>query len=547
MTYGSFGATSGGVSVFQRMSGQGERRSMLRCERLCHHPVCLLTPQSVTKRMKPAAILGLALFVAASLLHCATAIADDAAVWQVVRTLPSQDAHQAAAADERFLYAISSERIARYDRFTDEPAGMSRGPAKHLNSGFLWDGRLYCAHSNFPKLPEESEVKVLDLASMELTTFHKFDNPGGSLTWSIRDGETWWCNFARYGADNAKSFLARYDLDWKETGRWTYPAELVAKLGRNSLSGGILRDGEFLATGHDDPVLFRLAIPKEGNELTLLGTMAVPFTGQGIAIDPRTGGLLGIHRGKKLLLMAESEAAAARRLRVMTYNIHHGEGTDGKLDLPRIAAVIRSTRADLVALQEVDRKVPRSGGVDQAEELGRLTGMRHAFGPSIPLSGGEYGNAILSRLPITRTTRHLLPKFDNGEQRSILEAEIELSGETRPMRILATHLDHRPNDRERLASVEAIEQLARTSTNSPVLLAGDLNDSPGSAVLERLTLNWSAASPGPLSTIPSDQPKRQIDFVLQRASMNWKIIDIRVVAEPVASDHRPLLIVLERP
>ena len=474
------------------------------------------------------------------------ALAEAPPAWPTVRSLPSPEAHQAAAADERFLYAISSQRIAKYDRFTDELVGMSQGPAKHLNSGFLWEGRLYCAHSNFPKLPEESEIKVLDPESMELTTFHKFDNPGGSLTWAIRDGDSWWCNFARYGADNGKSFLIRCDLEWRETGRWTYPAELVPKLGRKSLSGGVRQGDEFLATGHDDRVLFRLAVPREGSVLTLLGTIAVPFTGQGIAVDPRTGGLIGIDRGKRLVLMAEPEEGAARRLRVLTYNIHHGEGTDGKLDLPRIASLIRSTRADIVALQEVDRKVPRSGDVDQAAELGRLTGMQHAFGPSIPLGGGEYGNAVLSRFPITRTTRHLLPRLDESEQRSVLEAEIELP-DGAALRLLATHLDYRRDNRERLASVEKIEELAGKSTGSPLLLAGDLNDTPESAVLKRLSANWSAASPAPLPTIPSDQPKQQIDFVLQRATMNWKVVDIRVIAEPVASDHRPLLVVLERP
>ena len=64
--------------------------------------------------------------------------------------------------------------------------------------------------------------------------------------------------------------------------------------------------------------------------------------------------------------------AEREKMTVLSYNIHHGAGTDGKLDLERIARIIREQRADLVALQEVDVKAWRSGGVDEAAELGRL-------------------------------------------------------------------------------------------------------------------------------------------------------------------------------
>jgi endonuclease/exonuclease/phosphatase family metal-dependent hydrolase len=73
------------------------------------------------------------------------------------------------------------------------------------------------------------------------------------------------------------------------------------------------------------------------------------------------------------------------QVRVLSYNIHHGAGTDGELDLPRIANVIRRLKPDLVALQEVDKKTQRSRGVDQAAELGRLTGMHAVFGKAIML------------------------------------------------------------------------------------------------------------------------------------------------------------------
>src|SRR5688572_3660564 len=96
-----------------------------------------------------------------------------------------------------------------------------------------------------------------------------------------------------------------------------------------------------------------------------------------------------------LVLARRTAAGPSPRLRVLTYNIHHGEGTDARFDLERLARIIREARPDLVALQEVDRRTRRASGVDQAAELGRLTGMNVVFGKAMDHDGGEYGQAIL--------------------------------------------------------------------------------------------------------------------------------------------------------
>ena len=80
-------------------------------------------------------------------------------------------------------------------------------------------------------------------------------------------------------------------------------------------------------------------------------------------------------------------------LRVLCYNIHYGQGMDGRYDLQRLASVISKAKPDLVALQEVDVGVNRSGRIHQAQELGRLTGMSVRFGPTQHYQGGLYGNA----------------------------------------------------------------------------------------------------------------------------------------------------------
>lgn len=486
-------------------------------------------------------------------LLCGLAAAEDPSRrWEGTGVLPAPEAVQAAAADERYVYAISSTRVAKYDRRTGERLGVSTGEARHLNSGFLADGQLYCAHSNYPRTPEQSEIKVLDPVTMALSTWKDFGAYGGSLTWVVREDGAWWCNFARYGEANDETFLVKLDAEWREQGRWTYPSEVIGSLGRYSLSGGLWHEGSLLVTGHDDPVLFELRLPEQGTVLEYVATHAVPFTGQGIAKDPQTGALVGINRRERQVVFAAAEASPAgesadhsRRLRVLTYNIHHGEGIDGRLDLERIARVIRSAEPDLVALQEVDNRTMRTGQVDQAAELARLTGMNVAFGGNLDYQGGKYGNAVLSRYPIARQRNHLLPRLDDGEQRGVLEVEVELPGEGPPLVLLATHLDHRRGDRERIASAKAINELIGKAADRPAILAGDLNDLPDSPTLGEFSRLWKNSNDEPLPTIPVAEPARQIDYVLFHPAERWNVIETKVLEEAVASDHRPLLAVLE--
>jgi endonuclease/exonuclease/phosphatase family metal-dependent hydrolase len=232
-------------------------------------------------------------------------------------------------------------------------------------------------------------------------------------------------------------------------------------------------------------------------------------------------------------------------IRVLSFNIHHGEGTDGKLDLERIAKVIQTSKADLVALQEVDRNTTRTGSVDQAALLAKLTNMHHAFGANIKLQGGEYGNAVLSRFPITKTKNHPLPLRDNGEQRGVLEVEIHYSPDDPILTMLATHFDHRTDDRERVESAQFLNKLLAQSEPLPAILAGDLNDGPTSRTLVTLESEWKRTHDESLPTIPVDLPTRQIDFVLVRPVARWTMIETRVLDEPIASDHRPILATLQ--
>ena len=145
---------------------------------------------------------------------------------------------------------------------------------------------------------------VLDPETMALKPFKEFGQAHGSLTWAVRQGEYWWCNFARYGDDNALTLLVKYDLEWEEQGTWHYPPEVIKDLGRYSISGGIWKGGFLLVTGHDRRVIYRLQVPKDGKTLQLDAVLPSPFPGQGIAVDPKTSGIVGIDRGKREVVFA---------------------------------------------------------------------------------------------------------------------------------------------------------------------------------------------------------------------------------------------------
>ena len=227
---------------------------------------------------------------------CRIALAGEPlAGWKEVRRLAAPEATQAAAADERFVYAIANKLVAKYDRETGKLLRRSTGDATHLNTGYFVNGQMYCAHSNFPAKPEHSEIKMLDPETMVLKTVKDFGASDGSLTWAVRANGCWWCNFAFYGKENIRTYLVKYD-NWREIARWTYPAEVIKAFGENSASCGIWQDGQLLVTGHDEREIFILALPEEGQTLRHLATVPAPFTGQGFAADPKTGGLIGIDR-----------------------------------------------------------------------------------------------------------------------------------------------------------------------------------------------------------------------------------------------------------
>jgi endonuclease/exonuclease/phosphatase family metal-dependent hydrolase len=235
---------------------------------------------------------------------------------------------------------------------------------------------------------------------------------------------------------------------------------------------------------------------------------------------------------------------------VGTFNIHHGVGLHGRLDLRRTAEAVTAAGLDVVALQEVDRRwSARSRFVDQAGFLAERLGMHMSFGPCVVRDRRqdgprEYGNALLSRHPIEKTRSTLLPRPRGGEQRGLLEADIVVGGHT--LRCLATHLHHLSRA-ERLAQVEAINTTI-VDRDVPTVLLGDLNARPGSpeiAVATRHLVDaWTVGGGTDGYTFSARSPHVRIDYVL--ASPDIAVEAARVVPTD-ASDHLPLSVDLRLP
>ena len=228
------------------------------------------------------------------------------------------------------------------------------------------------------------------------------------------------------------------------------------------------------------------------------------------------------------------QRSRSTHLRVLAYNIKHGRGNDGLVDLERTAAVIRRLQPSVVALQEVDNGVARSGNIDEAKRLAELTGLNHhAFGSFFDYQGGEYGMAILSRYPLRNVTNLRLP--GGAEPRTALIATVAAPN---PFRLVSVHFYQ--TEEERLAQSQTLLDHLDETPDLPCIIAGDFNSRPDSPVL-KLFADWHVPDKGKDHfTFSSDKPKSEIDFIMFRPDPAFISQGIDVVDEPIASDHRPL-------
>lgn len=244
-------------------------------------------------------------------------------------------------------------------------------------------------------------------------------------------------------------------------------------------------------------------------------------------------------------LKAQHATKERKIVRVLTLNILHGATTKGDFDLDVISDVINNTKPDLVALQEVDYKTKRAKNFDLTTELAQRTGMTSYFAKAMDYDGGAYGEGVLSKWPILSAKNIPLPHQPTSEPRAAAEITIAISpGDT--IRFIGTHLDHLKDNRDRMMQVQAINQKLMPS-DYPSILAGDLNDTPGSEPIEILESKWSAAYQETTlePTFPSDDPKGKIDYIMYTPKKAWKVLESKTICDEIASDHCGYLVVLE--
>ena len=258
--------------------------------------------------------------------------------YEETRRFSAPEAGQGVAADRDFVYAINNFTVAKYRKTTGERVaiwdGGKDGPLIHMNAGIVHDGRLYCAHSNYPGVPNLSSIEVFDTATLRHVGSHSLGRVDGSLTWiERRDRSTtlsktgdavpapgsWIACFVHYSKRGGEpgrgpewTQIVEFDERWQRLRGWSLPADLMAHIGQRgySVSGGAFGPrGLLYATGHDHPELYVLDFPVGGSALKWIATVPITAEGQAFGWDPADQEVLyTIHKRNREVIVGRVKA-----------------------------------------------------------------------------------------------------------------------------------------------------------------------------------------------------------------------------------------------
>ncbi len=239
----------------------------------------------------------------------------------------------------------------------------------------------------------------------------------------------------------------------------------------------------------------------------------------------------------------QGPAVPKQKFGIMSFNIRHGQGMDGQVDLERTAAAIKREKPRFAGLSEVDRRTKRTGGVNQAKTLATLTGMHSTFGRAIDLQGGQYGVALLSLDKPFGSRQVPLP---GKEPRTLLLVEFP------DCVVGVTHLSVSA-DKERRESVDLIKA-AIAGEKKPVFLMGDWNARPKSDVLTAMRSFLTVVSDETGRTFhgrkvdgPAAEQEYCIDYIAidSAHAPKWRVSSRKTVPDVITSDHKPIVAVIE--
>lgn len=243
---------------------------------------------------------------------------------------PVRGANQGVAVDREHLYGIGNFVIVKHRKDTGERVaeriGLKGGPLIHLNGGYVSEGKLILAHSNFPQLPMASSIETFDAATLAPVATLSLGIRLGSLTWAERRDGFWWACFANYseqggtpGLDNRWTTFGKFDEKWQLLESWIFPPQVIKAWGKSSSSGGSWGDdGLLYVTGHDAAELYVLRLPQAGSTLDYVTTIPVPFEGQAWAWDRTVPGqriIYGISRARHEIVVARIPTIPAELLK----------------------------------------------------------------------------------------------------------------------------------------------------------------------------------------------------------------------------------------
>jgi hypothetical protein len=238
------------------------------------------------------------------------------------------DANQGIGVDAGHFYAVDNYSIGKYDKRSGKLVkkwqGVKGGPIEHLDSAMVMDGKIYAAHSNYPKWPMTSSLEIFDAETMQHIGTHSFGIQWGSLTWVDWHDGHWWMTFANYDrllgpgktpyGHKVNTVMVKFSKDLRPVQSWTLPKVVLDKFEDMSNSGGSWgHDGYLYLSGHDPAEIYRMRLPSAGSTLELVDVIPMNIRGQGIAWDRSDPGVIyGIIRATA----AERKAGGSHKVTV---------------------------------------------------------------------------------------------------------------------------------------------------------------------------------------------------------------------------------------